>query len=148
MQDLSFHLRPTPQLTATQDPYPTERGQGSNLQPPGSQLDSFSTAPRWELQKQQPDGCSGLNTPSKICPSLGPYERDLIWKRVFADVTELGILTRDNPESSKWALNLMIRVFIRTHWGEGQESEESDAATSRGMPGATGSWDGQERLVP
>ena len=29
-------LQPTPQLTATLDPYPTERGQGLNLQPHGS----------------------------------------------------------------------------------------------------------------
>ena len=29
-------LRPTPQLTATLDPQPTERGQGSNPQPHGS----------------------------------------------------------------------------------------------------------------
>ena len=30
------HLRPTPQLTAMPDPYPTERGQGSNRQPHAS----------------------------------------------------------------------------------------------------------------
>ena len=30
------HLQPTPQLTATQDPEPTEQGQGSNPQPHGS----------------------------------------------------------------------------------------------------------------
>ena len=30
------HLQPTPQLTATPDPQPTEQGQGSNLQPHGS----------------------------------------------------------------------------------------------------------------
>ena len=42
-------LRPTPQLTAKQDPQPTEQGQGSNLQPHGSQSDSLTTAPRWEL---------------------------------------------------------------------------------------------------
>ena len=30
------HLRPTPQLTAKPDPWPTERGQGSNPQPHGS----------------------------------------------------------------------------------------------------------------
>ena len=30
-----LHLRPTPQLTATPDPYPTERGQGANLRPHG-----------------------------------------------------------------------------------------------------------------
>ena len=30
------HLQPTPQLTATPDPQPTEHGQGSNLQPHGS----------------------------------------------------------------------------------------------------------------
>ena len=29
-------LQPTPQLTAAWDPQPTERGQGSNLQPRGS----------------------------------------------------------------------------------------------------------------
>ena len=30
------HLQPTPQLMTTPDPYPTERGQGSNLRPHGS----------------------------------------------------------------------------------------------------------------
>ena len=35
------HLGPTPQLTATRDPQPIERGQGSNPQPYGSQSDSF-----------------------------------------------------------------------------------------------------------
>ena len=32
----TLHLQATPQLTATPDPYPTERGQGSNLHPHGS----------------------------------------------------------------------------------------------------------------
>ena len=36
-----LHLRPTPQLTAMPDPGPTERGQGSNPQPHGSQSDLF-----------------------------------------------------------------------------------------------------------
>ena len=31
-----LHLQPTPQLTATPDPQPTEQGQESNLQPHGS----------------------------------------------------------------------------------------------------------------
>ena len=31
-----MHLRPTPQLTATLDPQPTEQGQGLNPQPHGS----------------------------------------------------------------------------------------------------------------
>ena len=35
------HVRPTPQLTATPDPQPTERGQGSNLCPRGPKWDSF-----------------------------------------------------------------------------------------------------------
>ena len=35
------HLRPTPQLMAMWDSYPTEQGQGSNLQPHGSSLDTF-----------------------------------------------------------------------------------------------------------
>ena len=34
-------LRPTPQLTATLDPRPTEQSQGSNPQPHGSQSDLF-----------------------------------------------------------------------------------------------------------
>ena len=34
-------LRPTPQLTATPDPWPAEQGQGLNPQPHGSQSDSF-----------------------------------------------------------------------------------------------------------
>ena len=36
-----LHLRPTPQLMATLDPSPTERGQGSNPQPHGSWSDLF-----------------------------------------------------------------------------------------------------------
>ena len=35
------HLGPTPQLTATPDPRPTEQGQRSNLHPHGLQLDLF-----------------------------------------------------------------------------------------------------------
>ena len=35
------HLWPTPQLKATLDPWPTERGQGSNTHPHGYWLDSF-----------------------------------------------------------------------------------------------------------
>ena len=42
-------LQPTPQLTAMPDPPPTERGQGWNPQPHGSQSDSLTTAPQWEL---------------------------------------------------------------------------------------------------
>ena len=34
---------------AGSEPWPTERGQGSNPQPHGSSLDSFTTEPRWEL---------------------------------------------------------------------------------------------------
>ena len=42
-------LWPTLQLTATPDPEPTEQGQGLNLQPHGSCLDSLTTEPQWEL---------------------------------------------------------------------------------------------------
>ena len=42
-------LKPTPQLLATPDPQPTEQGQGSNPQPYGSQSESLTTVPRWEL---------------------------------------------------------------------------------------------------
>ena len=38
-------LRPTPQLMATPDPQPTEQGQGLNLQPHGTQLESLTTEP-------------------------------------------------------------------------------------------------------
>ena len=43
---------PTPQLMATLDPWPTEQGQGSNPQPHGSQSDSLTTVPQWELPIQ------------------------------------------------------------------------------------------------
>ena len=33
------------------DPQPTDQGQGLNLQPHGSQVDSLTTEPRWELPK-------------------------------------------------------------------------------------------------
>ena len=43
-------LQPIPQLMATLDPQPTERGQGLNLHPHGySDLFLVSTEPRWEL---------------------------------------------------------------------------------------------------
>ena len=42
-------LRPTPQPTATPDLQLTEQGQGSNPQPRGSQSDSFTAEPQWEL---------------------------------------------------------------------------------------------------
>ena len=42
-------LQSTPQLSAMPDPQPTKRGQGSNLQPYGSYLDSLTTEPRREL---------------------------------------------------------------------------------------------------
>ena len=41
--------KPTPQLMATPDPKPTERGQGSNPHPHGSSSDSLTTAPQREL---------------------------------------------------------------------------------------------------
>ena len=44
-------LQSAPQLMAMPDPYPTEQGQGSNLQRHGSQLDSLTTEPWWELQE-------------------------------------------------------------------------------------------------
>ena len=42
-------LQPTPQLTATPDPQPTEQGQGLNLKPYVSQSDSLTTEPQQEL---------------------------------------------------------------------------------------------------
>ena len=44
-----MHLQPTPQIKATPDPQPTEQGQGSNLKPQDSFLDSLTTEPREEL---------------------------------------------------------------------------------------------------
>jgi len=43
------HLRPTPQLTATPDPQPIERGQGLN--PQWFLVGFISDAPQWELPK-------------------------------------------------------------------------------------------------
>ena len=40
-REIRAHLRPTPQLRATLEPYPPEGGQGSNPHPHGYQLDSF-----------------------------------------------------------------------------------------------------------
>ena len=42
-------LQPTPQLTATRDPQPTEKGQGFNLQSHGSWSDPLTTEPQREL---------------------------------------------------------------------------------------------------
>ena len=44
-------LWPTPQLTATPDPKPTEQGQGWTLHPHGYSSDSFTTEPPRELQE-------------------------------------------------------------------------------------------------
>ena len=41
------HLRSTPQLMEMPVPWPTERGQGSNLHPHGSQLGSFLLSHSW-----------------------------------------------------------------------------------------------------
>ena len=41
-------LQPTPQLTATLDPQPTEHSQGSNPQPHGPQSGPLTTEPRRE----------------------------------------------------------------------------------------------------
>ena len=56
-------LQPTPQLTATLDPQPTERGQGSNPHPHGYQFGSFplrhnGTPIKWILKyvKEFPGG--------------------------------------------------------------------------------------------
>ena len=46
-------LQPTPQLTATPDPQPTEQGQGSNPQPHSSWLGSLTTAPLRELREKE-----------------------------------------------------------------------------------------------
>ena len=43
------HLRPIPQLTATPDPQPTERGQGLNPHPQGSLLGLLTAEPQREL---------------------------------------------------------------------------------------------------
>ena len=43
------HLQPTPQLKATQDPRPTEWGQGSNLHPHGLLVGFVSVASQWDL---------------------------------------------------------------------------------------------------
>ena len=42
-------LQPTPQLTAMPDPWPTERGQGSDPHPHGYQLELLTSEPWWEL---------------------------------------------------------------------------------------------------
>lgn len=44
------HLQPTPQLTATPDPEPTERGQESNSQPLWILVGFITAEPQWELQ--------------------------------------------------------------------------------------------------
>ena len=60
-----LRLRPTLQLMASLDPQPTERGQGSNLQPHGSQSDSFLLCHNGNALR-----CKFLNsfTPP-LCPS-------------------------------------------------------------------------------
>jgi len=57
------HPPPTPQLTATPDPQPTEQSQGWNPQPPGSYPDSLTTEPRRELPPLLPlDVASSLSS--------------------------------------------------------------------------------------
>ena len=58
-------LQPTPQFTATPDPLPTERDQGSNPQPHGSQWDSFPL-------------CHDENSPKQYFKSQRmPFKEDL-----------------------------------------------------------------------
>ena len=47
--ELELQLPACTTATARPDPQPTERGQGSNLQPHGSSLDLLTTEPQWEL---------------------------------------------------------------------------------------------------
>ena len=58
------HPRPTPQLMAMPDPQSTERGQGSNLQPHGSQSDVF-------LLCHDRNSCVCFNVYMLAAPSYG-----------------------------------------------------------------------------
>ena len=61
-------LQPTPQLMATPDPEPTERCQGLNLQPHGSQSDSFPLPQRELLPHLLKTDISGEMP--RLCASL------------------------------------------------------------------------------
>jgi len=71
-------LQPTPQLTATLDPQPTEKGQGLNPCPHGYKSDSFSTEPQWELWSNFPWKRNSAKKEKEIVgdhimpPDLGP----------------------------------------------------------------------------
>ena len=55
------HICKLPQFTVMPEPYPTERGQGSNLSPHGSQSDSF---PWQDDGRNAHPGASFLDTPT------------------------------------------------------------------------------------
>ena len=80
-------LRPTPKLTATLGPKPTEQCQGSNLQPHGSWSDSFrfvSAVPQQELPEGEdtdPPSVSHLTLPGVPSPSWSfSLEPDRVWR--------------------------------------------------------------------
>ena len=69
-------LQPTPQLTSTPDPQPTEQHQGSNPKPHGSQSDSLTTAPRRELLFL----FFRVTPKASGCPQAGPGSSRILYK--------------------------------------------------------------------
>ena len=82
-------LRLTPQLTATLDPQPTEQGQGSNLQPHGSQSDLLTTKPRRKL----PDICFSSGQIMKVqCVEMEfDQSKSVVSKKNLIEVGKLSV---------------------------------------------------------
>ena len=86
----------------------------------------------------------------KIYPCLNPKcEFELPWKRGFADIIELRILSEDHPGLSGGVLNPVIDVLIKDKGdtqGIGPEDRGRDWSAGckpRSLPEAKGSWSGQ-----
>ena len=87
------HQRPTLQLVATLDPYPTERGQGSNPNPHRDNVGSFTC---WAT----------TGTPSKIyltCTHLGPTTLEHIMRETEASTFLWWMFYFKQSETRNWS---------------------------------------------
>lgn len=64
---------------------------------------------------------------------LEPMDVTLFGKTVLADIIKLGILSKDHPGLSKWALHLMTSVLTRDTQRRDTSREEGQVKTELGM---------------
>lgn len=92
----------------------------------------------------------------KFAYTPDPLNVTLFGKRIFADVIKLRILRRDQPEWSRWVLNLVARVLtidIQERPGEekvmwGLRQRPKWGSMSHRTPGATQSWKRPGKIHP